>query len=137
MRTATSSTLSDMRSARPRAFSAMISAALSGLFNWLAYPKGVYIVSKPNNLEWLKFALVEAFDKGYEASKSISGLADEHYIEHQEVMIKTASAAITAKLESIEQEAYERGRIDANPPLYRRKEDTAKGQPPFNVEGKG
>ena len=38
--------------------------------------------------------IVEAFGRGYEASRQVVGLADEHYIKHQEVMVETATKAI-------------------------------------------
>jgi hypothetical protein len=43
--------------------------------------------------------LLEAWEKGDEASRQVVGLADEHYIKHQEVMIETATKAIIKAFE--------------------------------------
>lgn len=42
--------------------------------------------------------LVKAFDHGYERARQVKGLADEHYIVHQETMVEEAEQAIKAAI---------------------------------------
>lgn len=58
----------------------------------------------------LQNILVAAFDKGYEVSRSVTGLADDKFIAHQETMVEEAKAAITVLLDA----AFAKGLVEVD-----------------------